>query len=351
MITVIYCIRDRDPKRLSNSIKSLKKVSSEKASFVVVDYGSSIEYAERIARICKEEDAKYVRTETQGLPWSRGNALNIGVVNSDTEFVATTDIDMIFESDILKISLEKYKPNTVIHCQSLLLPRSGLKTFGKWGDKSQLGGYMFLKKGDFLKVGGFDEEIKYWGHEDFEIENKLHNGGVETIWLENCSMFHVWHPKSNTFLSDRPESSWYDTLKISLKNVIYTKKTEKVIGESICKRPILSSISNSQPKIFKIKNYEKDIPNLIELSKKEKFIRLEFPKRMTRRFFLSSILDGFFLFLNSTILSICGYKISVQKNSNFDLFYMSLPLLKEIGLEDYYLYDNYEMADILFRKN
>lgn len=351
MITAIYCIRDRDPKRLSNSIKSLKRVSSEEASFVVVDYGSSIECAESIARVCKEEKAKYVRTETQGLPWSRGDALNIGVTNSNTEFVATTDIDMIFEDDILKMSLEKYKPDSVIHCQSLLLPRSGLKAFGKFGDESQLGGYMFLKKEDFVKIGGFDEAIKYWGHEDFEIECRLHNFGIKTIWLNNCAMFHIWHPKSNTFLSDRPESSWYDTLNISLKNIVYPQKINGAIGKCIKNRQILSFISNSSIKTIRINKYEKELPILLELSKKEKFIRLEFPKRMRKRFLLSPILDNLLLFLNRTILSICGYTISIQKDSNFDLFYMSLPLLEKKGLIDYYIYDNFEKADVLFKKD
>lgn len=351
MTTVIYCIRDREPKRLSNSIKSLKQVSSQALSFVVVDYGSSENCAQDVKQICIEENAKYVRTETEGLPWSRAEALNIGVVNSDTEYVATTDIDMIFESDILKISQDVYKPNSVIHCQSLLLPKSGLKKFGKWGDRSQLGGYMFLKRADFLKVGGFDEEIKFWGHEDFEIENRLYNYGIKTIWLENCAMFHVWHPKSNTFLSDRPESSWYDTLKISLKNMIYPKESKKDIGKCITLRPILEYMKNEKPKVVEVKNYEKEIPSILKLSKEEEFIQLKFPKRFSKRVFFSAALDSVLLFLNNTILSSLGYTISIQKNSNFDLFYMSLPLLRKEGLIDYYLYDSYEKVDILFKRN
>ena len=87
MVTVIYSIRDRDPERLRNSIKSLRKNTVEEISFVVVDYGSSAYYAGKIYCICKDEGAQYVRAESQGLPWSRSHALNIGVMNSNFKVV------------------------------------------------------------------------------------------------------------------------------------------------------------------------------------------------------------------------------------------------------------------------
>jgi hypothetical protein len=139
-----------------------------------------------------------------------------------------------------------------------------------------------------------------------------------------------------------------ETLRATMENRVGLKDIP--IGKNIKKedRPILNKIENSKPRIIEIKNYEKQIGEILETKKKNPFIRLVFPRRRRIIFFGHKIIDSLSLFLNKTILSTLGYQIVLQKDNNFDLFYHSLPILRNVGLKDYYLYDGYEQVDILF---
>lgn len=349
MVTVIYPFRDVDPGRLRDSIISIKKNNTERCSFIVVDYGSSPEYIQKLIEICKNENVEYIRSETEGLPWSRAHSLNIGILKASTEFVIATDIDMIFGSNIIDTSLQNFEEKSVIHCLPTWLPKSGIKMFAKTGCFSDLGGYVFLKKKDFIKIGGFDERIKFWGHEDFDLENRLNKAGFKTIWLKSQKLYHVWHKRRNIFTSDRPESSKFDTLKVTLENSIHNKKNDD-FGGIIKKeeRPILDLIGKRECKNIEVINYEKEILEIIKQAQKEEFVKLKLPRRRKVSYFGSNLVDESFVFWDKVIFNRLGYNIQLRKDPNFDLFYLSLPLLKHEGLRDYYMNENHEEIYLLF---
>jgi len=348
VVTVVYSIKDRDPERLRNSIRSIKENTVENVSFIVVDYGSSVEYASHIAEVCKDENVKYIRSEVQGYPWSRAHSLNIGIMNAKSEFVAVSDIDLIFENDIIKVSLRECIPNTVVHGQVFHLPRNGVKRLGKVCFPPNVGAYMFVRKKDFVRVGGFDERIKFWGHEDFDLSEEFAKWDIKKVFIEDFYLYHVWHPISNSFLSDRPEFSMSETLRATMENRVLLKNRKIGVNTTRKDRPILNKIENSKPNTIKINNYEKQMRDILEAKEKNNFLRLVFPKRRKRKFLGYKIVDNLSLFLNKTILANLGYQIALEKDSNFDLFYHSIPILREVGLKDYYLYDGYEKVDILF---
>jgi cellulose synthase/poly-beta-1,6-N-acetylglucosamine synthase-like glycosyltransferase len=173
MVTVIYPIKDKEPKRLVNSVRSLKENTTQDVTFIVVDYGSSKKYTSGLRKVCKEENLRLIRVESQGLPWNKAHALNIGVEATDSEFIALVDVDIVFEDDVIGFSMKYYSENSVIHGQIYLLPKTGIKKFGKPCSPPAAGAYIFLKRKDFLDVDGFDERVNFWGHEDFDLNEKF----------------------------------------------------------------------------------------------------------------------------------------------------------------------------------
>lgn len=58
------------------------------------------------------------------------------------------------------------------------------------------GGNFSCWKSDYVRVNGFNEEIRGWGKEDDELGVRLKNSGLVPISAANRAVnFHLWHPK------------------------------------------------------------------------------------------------------------------------------------------------------------
>lgn len=346
-ISVIYSFRDRDPQRLIDSVLSLRRVSGQTFEPVVVDYGSSPAYCDKLVELCEKHSIKVVRTETEGLPWSRGAALNVGVRSVSTDFILTTDIDMCFDTDVLSAALDIYDDYSVLYCRPWWLPKSGNKTEARLGDFSQLGGFMFMSRDDFLKVGGFDERIMFWGREDYDFHERLLMHQITIKWLaEDQYMYHVWHPKSSGLFDMRPETSWYDSCYVVMENYVKSS-TNHAFGVKLLvhDRPILKALLRERPFRMKIgfNRYVDDFFKLLSISKDHKFMEIDIGTRMKQgEFWISKFLVKIF----RRIFAYCGISMTFSKNHNFDYFYISLPLLKKNHMKDYFI--SSDMSKIFF---
>lgn len=250
-ITVIYSFRDKDPQRLIDSISSIRRHSANKdCHFLVIDYGSKD--GQELESLSKNNAFEVLRTETEGLPWSRAKALNIGVKSIKSKIFITTDIDMIFDFDVLEEVLKVIKPGVKIHCLPQWLPSSGSKKHAKEGDKSSLGGLMSMYKEDFLKLGGFNEEITFWGSEDNEFDIYAINNGFQKVWIDKrFKMYHVWHAVSHGSCDSRPEALSWKHSKIKLLTHFNSSPRATINNIGVIttpnERPILKLIKNNQP--------------------------------------------------------------------------------------------------------
>ena len=162
--TIIFTIRDRDAERIKSLVKSARDngISSQ---FLLVDYGSQNSNSVVYEKICAELDIRYVKTYTEGLPWSRARALNTGIRAAKTKYVTTTDVDMLFASNPYEEigTLLTYNPGkTVYYAMSYWLPKNGDSKKAKCAGVSAKGGFQFLEKALAEEMGGYDERIKYW---------------------------------------------------------------------------------------------------------------------------------------------------------------------------------------------
>src|SRR3954467_4714663 len=102
-LTIVYIYRNRDLERVKRTLDSLKKQTVKDFSVIFIDYGSNDSFKQGVQKIVEEYSfCKYVYNDSRGMPWNRSHALNTGIRLTETDFVFTADIDMIFETHFVE---------------------------------------------------------------------------------------------------------------------------------------------------------------------------------------------------------------------------------------------------------
>src|SRR5215204_1188495 len=107
-ITILYTFRNRDTRRIKNSLDSLAKQSVQNFNVIFVDYGSNDVVSSEIRVLLNQYDfVTYIYLFTQEQPWNKCKALNYAIRNLESDYCFTADADMIFHSKFTRI-LEKF---------------------------------------------------------------------------------------------------------------------------------------------------------------------------------------------------------------------------------------------------
>ena len=259
--TIIFTIRDRDAERIKSLVESARN-SGISSQFLLVDYGSKSADSVIYEKICAELGIGYLKTYTEGLPWSRARALNTGIRAANTKYVTTTDVDMLFNSnpyDEIESLINQNSGKTVYYAMSYWLPKNGNKNKAECAGVSAKGGFQFLEKALAEEMGGYDEKIKYWGIEDLDWGNRLLKHKVNIVWLSEANrIFHKWHPNSETgFL--RSFTAEYDSMRSFCTNH-FNPVLDQDFGKIITKeeRPILEYIKTKTPFVRQFNNNDLD---------------------------------------------------------------------------------------------
>lgn len=219
-LTIVIGFRDRERERVERCLGSLEHQSFRDFQLILVDYGSASASAARVRALTQRYDfCRYVYTDTRGHPWSRSCALNVGVRLAETEYVLTTDVDMIFPPEFVASALEQVSPGRVLHAWCTFLP----ERFRDWATvfvyrtrlpanatRQALGGCQCLATRVLREIGGFDEYYRFWGAEDRDLTDRLLLYGLEEHYLpDTVPMFHQWHPSANDKSDDfMPRGMW-----------------------------------------------------------------------------------------------------------------------------------------------
>jgi hypothetical protein len=353
-LSIIYTFRNRNVSRLGKSLQSIfSNFNRITLDIIVVDYGSDDSHKDELRKLADLYHIRIIRTETQGLPWSRGKAMNIGVLNAAYENVLTTDMDMFFEADFSEYIKEDAKENEKVHCQPYWLPKSGKIEKAILGNKNQLGGFMFINKQTFLKVGGFSEKIEFWGAEDAEFNHRAHALGVKTKWLPTeFRMFHMWHPLSYGVFDPRPMNSIVNDQRIllqaiSIRSTDYSDVRSPSIGRilSLEDRPILPYLTQQNFDTLEINpNGLRDIlPLVFRKLHSSRLICLDVGGQFLKLSLFGNIYlelkeptVSFFFRKVNAVLNRFGFRIQGITNLNFDYFYSLIEVWKE-DIVDYYV--------------
>jgi glycosyltransferase involved in cell wall biosynthesis len=200
--SVIIGYRDRDVDRVRRCLNSLFQQTGCSFEIIFIDYGSRRNWAEKVREVIAEfPDVRFFRTETQGHPWNRSKALNIGLRQAKGRFVATTDIDLIFPPLFLETIHSQVTADRAIQCPPFLLPEgfsdwdtlTGASSVFPIGD-NYLGAFQCVERDRAIQVGGFNENYEFWGLEDQDFQLRLENIGAKPKLACGIRAFHQWHP-------------------------------------------------------------------------------------------------------------------------------------------------------------
>lgn len=228
-ISTVIGYRDRDVDRIARCLNTLEKQESvDSYEVIVVDFGSNMVNADKIKKLVDGyKTCEYIYSDTQGLPWNRAQALNIGIRHAKGEYILTTDADMIFPKKMF-MNIDNYlDQRSVLHLAPYYLPKS----FSDWsniekytsftiGDSAQVGGFHLAHKDVYERLGGFDENYVFWGNEDIDISHREKKLGLKMVWLNDVTrMYHQWHKIENYQTAGfMPENVWGDMQAYFIRN-------------------------------------------------------------------------------------------------------------------------------------
>ncbi|MGM5483024.1 MAG: galactosyltransferase-related protein [Nanobdellota archaeon] len=225
-LTVVIGIRNRAGMMLYHSLDSIKRQRYERGqiSCNVVDYGSNYENAREIKHITKNFGYNYIRCEAE--EWSRSKALNIGIRNSNSRYILTSDADIIFSKSYISGAVEvlKRKPFGVVYSYCLDLPEHLndelekkfknnesiiVESFAHKGSKRSFKhasfGINLTYREFYNRINGYDEYYVGWGGEDDDLYRRFLLLGLDPIVLCDKEKYylHIWHPKYGGVLTEK----------------------------------------------------------------------------------------------------------------------------------------------------
>lgn len=351
-ITVIITIRNRDSWRIEDQVNSIRATGAN-PSFHVVDYGSDEPFAIAYKTLCEKLNVKYTHMYSEGLPWNKCRALNYGAKAATTPFIVTSDVDMIYETNVFQWCLDHYEDKTLFNVPTYWLSENGNKQKAKAAGKGNPGGFDFTSKEAFIDINGYDERYQYWGLEDLDWVTRLTKVGYKQIWLpDEYKIYHQWHVKSEKG-NLRPFNVTIDSNVFFLENYIRPVLDIQNWGNNLTKeeRPILNYIKNQKPAEYTVQfsKFQDHLVRIYNLGQKEHFIKVNLLQRYSKK--PLSFLQSFIQICFKPLGYLTGLKCSPKLNSNFDFFYSFIPTFPKLGLIDYYISSNVESVYLLWKEN
>lgn len=199
MISYIYPFRNRDLKRIKRSLDSLVLQDDTDFEVIFVNYGSTQELSLQVQELVEAYPfVSYIYTYTEGTPWNRSKALNVGIKQVRTQYVLTVDIDMIFDShfNALAKSLAQPKQATFFKVGYLSKNETYANDYFKPESYSnhRAKGICLYPLAAITALRGFDEFYNCWGGEDEDFVTRLELNDCKVSFHEEDDLiFHQYH--------------------------------------------------------------------------------------------------------------------------------------------------------------
>lgn len=307
VITILYTFRNRDIRRIKNSLDSLAKQVSQNFNVIFVDYGSSDIISSKIRELLNQYNfVTYIHLFTAEQPWNKCKALNYAIKNLESDYCFTADADMIFHSKFTGI-LEKFaEPNKATYFQVGFLneeesikdvPFENYKT--NFLTNNEATGMTLFPVEKLKLINGFDEFFHFWGAEDTDIHNRLKNLGCEIVYYDTeLLLLHQWHKnyRSRETQELSTELQLSGIVELNHKHLVYNlkNKTTKVNSENwgiILDETEFNELSDVSPKKLSTEKSKVDHFLYYELpNSKEKIIAIQIKKDGIDQFEVKSIL-------------------------------------------------------------
>lgn len=258
-ISIILSYRNRDIERLRRCLDSFKKQSFNNYEVVFIDYGSDEIYSSPVkALVSSYSFCRYYYVHSQGLPWNRSHAMNIGIRLAESEYLLLTDIDVIHAGNHLEVLYNSMDKNTSIYSpvywlkekfsdyDAILNNRFTIRETDYTFINRATGTSHLIRKAILEDIGGYDQFYNFWGVEDRDLASRLQKKGIKEHWLDlgHAPLYHQWHPiVTNLKIGFFPDK-WWDDMNIYYQlNIDRIKRNDDNWGKLLFKedRPVLNS--------------------------------------------------------------------------------------------------------------
>jgi len=221
---------------------------------IVVDDGSSSPLYPFIQDINQNYNLDYLYLERDELS-SRSRARNRGLTRAKGEYIVFIDADIIVKPDYLReldrvyrmeeealivgtrmmlredTAYEEICDRSIYDKYSLSADRPEmfdfrLPIFKELSYNSSAMKFPFIygltcnlsaPKSKLEQVGGFDEELIYWGIEDIELSYRLHKAGVKIIVNSKLEVLHQMHGNHGSFVEEDKMEGLYKNVTVFLR--------------------------------------------------------------------------------------------------------------------------------------
>ncbi|SDL41057.1 Glycosyltransferase like family 2 [Salinimicrobium catena] len=202
MVSIIYANRDRDVKRIRNSLESLRRQSSTDFEVVFVDYGSGNILVDNYRELLAAYDfARFFPLEVSGLLWNKSRALNYGINKASRASVFIADVDLIFHPESIKLFGKLANPRKFFLFQLGYLGQKESKKLSHTyrfeelhpARHGKVNGMVLAPRKALLEVNGLDEFFHFYGAEDEDLFARLEIAGYQREESTAAFFYHNWH--------------------------------------------------------------------------------------------------------------------------------------------------------------
>jgi predicted glycosyltransferase involved in capsule biosynthesis len=167
--------------------------------------------------------------------FSRSVLNNAGIRNASTEYIASTDVDMVYARDFISDVITRLKPDKMIESRTMywkqgvvdliysgkLDPYNNINNcrLSRTKKRASAGGFQCMHIDSWRKIRGFDERYKIWGSEDQDLLIRAQMAGLKVEWMgenNDIKLFHQPHPKKNI----KNDLEWQEKNKKILSSVV-----------------------------------------------------------------------------------------------------------------------------------
>ncbi|XCF07747.1 galactosyltransferase-related protein [Tamlana crocina] len=205
MLTIALTYRNRDLNIVSRCFQSLKAQSNSNFKVMVVDYGSTREYSQKLKRLCDAYNfISYIFVNAVGQLWNKSRSINIALKQCETPLFCVADIDLLFHPEFVDKSFEWSKNNQATYFQTGFLSKETTQKNLSFNESqpqflstNEVTG-ITLYQTELLKlINGYDEFYHGWGAEDTDVHLRLKNAGHQVCFYDKEVLVkHQWHPKA-----------------------------------------------------------------------------------------------------------------------------------------------------------
>jgi len=166
--------------------------------------------------------------------FSRSFLNNVGIRNAETNYIATTDVDMLFAKDFVFEVLNNIGENILLESRTMYLKKPLMNKIyageldpynnindckrGRIKKRTSAGGFQCMHIDSWKKLHGFNEEMKVWGSEDYDLLTRAKRAKIKIKWMgesrDKSKLFHQHHSKPDV----KRDLEWQEKNKKLMNN-------------------------------------------------------------------------------------------------------------------------------------